>query len=278
LSDELASRNEMLRAANQELSRHNEQFKEELKLAQNVQLGFLPKTFPRQDRMVFDKFYLTCDVLGGDLFDVFSIKPDHVALYVADVAGHGVSAALISGLLKMAFTSVRERSAIATGHLHADLLRPDKVLATLNEMLVKELPDYEFITVIYSVLDLATDTLLLSCAGHPSPFLIQAGNGAVSVCPIQNGTALGLAAGQDYPLNSIKLHAGDKVLYYTDGLIEAMDEQGREFGEDRVLGVLRTCGARTPADVVAALRHAVEQHRGNGAVSDDFSLLIAELK
>ncbi|HOW96977.1 MAG TPA: hypothetical protein PK634_04240, partial [Kiritimatiellia bacterium] len=70
LAAELAGRNEMLRAANTELAHNNEQFVREMKLAQSVQLGFLPKSFPRQDKIVFDRYYLTCDMLGGDLFDV----------------------------------------------------------------------------------------------------------------------------------------------------------------------------------------------------------------
>jgi serine phosphatase RsbU (regulator of sigma subunit) len=278
LSDELTSRNEMLRAANIELTRHNEQFHEELKLAQTVQLGFLPKSFPRQDRIVFDKFYLTCDVLGGDLFDVFSVEPDHVAIYMADVAGHGVSAALISGLLKMAVSSVRERSAIATGHLHADLLQPEKVLNSLNEMLVKEIPEYEFITLIYSVFDLATDTLIMSSAGHPAPVLFEARSGRADLCTVETGTALGLAADQSYRITRRRVQEGDKILFYTDGLVEAMNGRGEEFGEERVLQVLREHGPRTPSEILAALREEVDRHRNESVVSDDFSLLIAEIR
>jgi len=278
LSDELSSRNDMLRAANQELSSRNLQMQQELQLAQHVQLGFLPKTFPRQDRVAFDKFYVTCDLLGGDLFDVFNAGPDHVALYMADVAGHGVSAALISGLLKMAVHSVKERTALGAGHLRAEFSRPDHVLTSLNELLIKEIPDYEFITVIYAVLDLNTNSFVLASAGHPPPFFFQQETGQAYAWKMPTGTALGLVGDQSYTSITRDLAPGDKVLFYTDGLIEAMNGQGEEFGEERALNVLREHGNRTPAEIIQVLREAVERHRGDHEISDDFSLLVCQLE
>lgn len=278
LSEELSSRNEMLHAANAELSRHNTQFKQDLKLAEQVQRGFLPTTFPRKDRLAFDKFYLTCDILGGDLFDVFSDQQDHVALYMADVAGHGVSAALISGLLKMAVSTVREKSSIAHGHLHADLIRPEQVLSTLNEMLVKEIPDYEFITVIYAVLDLTRDAMVMASAGHPSPVHFDGATGKAGLWNVPTGMALGLAGKQDYPVVEQRVREGDKVLFYTDGLIEAMNREQEEYGIERVLGVMNQHGHEEPAKIIEALHESVNVHRGAHEVSDDFSLLITEIR
>lgn len=278
LSEELASRNDMLRASNKELAAHNERMEQDLKLAQTVQLGFLPTAFPRQDRLVFDKFYLTSDMLGGDLFDVFSLDHDHVAMYMADVSGHGVSAALISGLLKMAVASVKEKSGFARGHLHADLYQPDRVLFTLNEMLVKEIPEYEFITMIYAMIDLSSDTFRIANAGHPYPIHYSLRRTELGLLHMPSGPALGFIDGQEYPVKEIVVEEGDRLIFYTDGLTEAMNSSTEEFGEERLLAVLRAHGADSPTEIIEAVRAAVDRHRNGEKVSDDFSMLITEIR
>lgn len=273
LAGELAERNRELSAANLDLARRHEQMQAELKLAQQVQLGFLPRDFPRRDRLLFDRFYITSEVLGGDLFDVFAIDHDRVAFYMADVAGHGVSAALISGLLKMAVTSLRE-GAGGPGSLTA---QPGRVLARINALLLDELPDCEFITMVYAVLDLGNNVVTVASAGHPPPFLIRRAAGRAEVWSIENGTALGLLPDPGYPEQEQHLQPGDSLLFYTDGLVEAMDPDGVEFGEGQALEVVRAQVGARPADLLDALRRAVEDHRGGAAVSDDFSLLLCSL-
>lgn len=265
LARELATRN-------QDLAQRNEQMQAELKLAQQVQLGFLPRDFPRRDRLAFDRFYITSDILGGDLFDVFAIDHDRIGFYMADVAGHGVSAALISGLLKMAVTSIRDPSAPAPDTLH-----PERVLGRLNDLLRRDLPDCEFITLLYAVLDLRTNEVRLASAGHPPPFIVRRNARDAEVWPVENGLALGLLSGQSYPVATRTLGAGECLLFYTDGLIEAMNTNGEEFGEERSLEVVRRNAAAPPADLLDAIRRAVDSHRAGAAISDDFSLLLCSV-
>lgn len=278
LSAELAGRNEMLRAANTELAHNNEQFVREMKLAQSVQLGFLPKSFPRQDKIVFDRYYLTCEMLGGDLFDVFTLDDDHVGMYMADVAGHGVSAALISGLLKMAVSSARDNAAGDAGALTARLTQPDKTLSTINDMLVKELPEYEFITMIYAVLDIPSCTFHVASAGHLSPLKYEAASQKVVSWDIPTETALGLIEKCAYTTVSRTVAPGDKILFFTDGLVEAMNARGEEFGEDALRKQFEQQAPQPPAQIITALRQSVEQHRGGEKVSDDYSILVAEIR
>ncbi len=278
LSSELAERNEMLRTANTELIRHNERFQRELKLAQSVQLGFLPKSFPRQDKIVFDKYYLTCEMLGGDMFDVFNVDQDHVGMYVADVAGHGVSAALISGLLKMAVSSVREHQSTTSGHLRANLTRPELILAFLNEMLIREIPDYEFITMVYVVLNIPYLVLSIASAGHPPPLHFNVATGRVEAWSIPTGPALGLSADSVYTASEKRVATGDKIICYTDGVVEAMNENNREFSLDQLIQVFQKNGHLAPTEVIASIKQSVEAHRGTREVTDDFSMLVAEIR
>lgn len=278
LRDKLADRNVLLRAANDELAAHNAQFERELKLAQNVQQGFLPTHFPRPDRITFDNFYLSCDILGGDLFDVFSVGQEHVGMYIADVAGHGVSAAMISSLLKMAFQSVRERTSAKPSPVQADLMKPEAVLEKLNDLLAREIPDYEFITMLYAVLDLRSNTFTAASAGHPPPFHYVSRRKATEMWDLPKGTALGLTLDQSYCSSTIKAEEGDKILFYTDGLPEAMNKAKDEFGEQRARDIFAENAARSGREILAAVRAEVDAHREGYEVSDDFSMLLAEIR
>ncbi len=278
LGEELAERNELLKVTNEELAEHNRRMEQDLKLAQSVQLGFLPNEFPRQDRLQFDKFYLTSDLLGGDLFDVFSLDHDHVAIYMADVSGHGVSAALISGLLKMAVASVRGQRSPVGDAMRSALFDPDQVLHALNDMLLKEIPECDFITMIYAVMDVKSNHLRIANAGHPYPICYQPGTRQVSLWTIPGGPALGILEDQAYPVSEKEVQVGDRILFYTDGLTEAMSQENEEFGEARLLEMIREHGPREPVDILDAIRLAVDVHRNGEPVSDDFSMLIAEIR
>lgn len=271
---ELEQRRAELARANQELSAKNRQLEEELELARRIQLGFLPKTFPRKDRIAFGNEYLICTTLGGDLYDVFTIGNQHVGMYMADVSGHGVSAALISSMLRMTVSMMRSGSGNSANQ---DLLRPDQILAALNEILLEEIPEDRFITMIYAVLDLSSNVLSLASAGHPDPVHYPPGTGSPAFCKAPTGPALGLTRG-DFPLTSFELQIDDKVLFYTDGLTEAMNAELEQFGDDRLIGVLREHGAAPAADVVTSIVRAVDAYRDGHEVSDDCSLLIIELK
>ncbi|HMO50166.1 MAG TPA: PP2C family protein-serine/threonine phosphatase [Kiritimatiellia bacterium] len=278
LSHDLATRNDMLRAANQELARMNRRFEEDLRLAQRVQLGFLPSRFPRHDRVEFDQYYLTCDILGGDLYDVFEIDSDHVGLYIADVAGHGVGAALVSGLLKMAVSTIRQTSVGGTTSMLVDMTQPDQFLKSVNNVLVKEMPEGEFITLIYCVFDLLENRLLLASAGHPHPVLYRNEQRQAQWCQTRNGMALGLQADTQYPCVVYGMQAGDVILFYTDGLTEAMNAEREEFGEEHLLEIVNRFGASKAARLNEAIRAAVETHRAGCDVSDDFTLLAVDIR
>ena len=278
LSAELAERNSMLLAANDQLSRNNEKFRRELRLAQSVQMGFMPKSFPRPDKITFDKYYLACDMLGGDLFDVFNIDEDHVAIYMADIAGHGVSAALISGLLKMAVSSVREHETHTAAGLTATIFQPELVLVALNEMIARELPEYEFITLLYAVLDIPRYTLTVASAGHLSPIHYDAVDRKAAKWNVPTGPALGLMPQAAYPVTEKRVAPGDKVIFYTDGLTEAMNPQNEEFGDAPMMELVEAAGTQSPAQIVAAVKHAIDKHRGGREANDDFALLVAEIR
>lgn len=278
LSHELSIRNDMLRSANQQLAAMNHRFEEDLRLAQKVQHGFLPKRFPRRDRIVFDQYYLTCEILGGDLYDVFEIDHDHVGIYMADVAGHGVSAALVSGLLKMAVSTLRQQKPDSTSSMFIDLTQPEQFLRSINELLVDEVPEGEFITLIYCVCDLMKNEMVMASAGHPHPLMYRRETRTAAWCRTENGMALGIEKGRTYVSTRHPLQSGDLVTFYTDGLTEAMNVSRDEYGEQQLLAVVEESNARDAAELNGLIKSSVEAHRAGCDVSDDFTLLTVEFR
>lgn len=273
LTRELDIRNKLLHAANTQLERMNRRYEEELKLAQDVQLGLLPRELPRHARLSFDRCFVTCEMLGGDLYDAFLVGEDRIALYVADVAGHGASAALISGLVKM---TVETMKAERGGDSPAD--RPGAALAHINALVGREIPPDKFVTIIYAVFDLGASVCTLASAGHPPPALIHGANGGASMVAMRTGPAIGLAADGEYPEVTVAVGHRDKLFFFTDGITEAMSEAGEEYGEERFLDLLRTYGGEPAPVLIERLSRALSAHRGPRAVSDDYTLLVAEFK
>ncbi|MCS6771971.1 MAG: PP2C family protein-serine/threonine phosphatase [Kiritimatiellae bacterium] len=273
LARELAFRNEVLQDTNRELERLNRQYEEELALARDVQLGLLPRDLPRHARLAFERCFVTCAMLGGDLYDVFTLSGNRIALYVADVSGHGAGAALISGLIKMAVAGMKGDR---TG---SDILeRPARVIARINELVARELPPDKFVTMIYAVIDIASPSITcrVASAGHPPPIHIRAAASDAFPVPIQSGPALVFFEQADWPESEFRVEPGDKLAFFTDGIPEAMNERHEEFGDDRLLELLRTHGREPAPSLMERVNRALAAHRGTNAVSDDYTLLIAE--
>lgn len=275
LGDDLKERNQLLKRTNQLLAEKNQQMEREMQLAQNIQLGFLPKSFPHEDRIAYGNTYVTCAMLGGDLFDVFGIDDTRIGLYMADVAGHGVSAALIASLLKMAVESVKGGGRGDRPNL---MLHPGEFMTHLNHVVARELTEEDFITMIYAVIEIDTRHAVFANAGHVSPIRYIEAAGRAEAIRLPGGTALGMVEGATYRDHRVALKAGDKLLLYTDGLTEAMNPAGEEFGEDRLATLVGNRGNHKATELVAEIQAAVDHHRAGREVSDDFSLLALDLR
>ena len=131
---------------------------------------------------------------------------------------------------------------------------------------------------VYAVLTLPTYSFSVASAGHLSPLQFQARTGDVLNWNVATGPALGLMAGSVYPVIEKQVVPGDKILFYTDGLTEAMNAENEQFTEERLVEVLKEKGGQSPSEVTQALVEAVRKHRGEHIVTDDFSILIAEIR
>ena len=197
----------------------------ELEIAEQIQASILPRDVPRRAGIEIAARYLPMSAVAGDFYDFLTFERNHLGILIADVTGHGVPAALIASMLKVAFAG---QSAHASD--------PAGVLAGLNQALCGKFEDH-FVTAAYLYADLDAKIIRYAGAGHPPLLFSNHSNGAARGVE-QNGLFLGMFPEAAYSYLEMPLHPGDRYVLYTDGLPESKNATGEEFGLTRCLKVL----------------------------------------
>ncbi len=194
----------------------------DLSLASRIQAALLPKAIPHLPGVELAAFSVSAKQVGGDYYDVVEIDQDHVGLAIADVSGKSVSGAILMSVC---------RSLLRIGA--KDCVSPRETLCRLNRMIADDLPEDMFITFLYMVLNTRTRELTVARAGHVSPIIYSHERGKISTVESE-GIAIGIGGADlfDETLQekTVQLKPGDIVTAYTDGVTEAMDQAGSEWG------------------------------------------------
>ena len=234
----------------------------ELDVASSTQQSILPKAFPKgSDFQVFAHMEPARNV-GGDFYDVIRLGDRRVGLAIADVSDKGVPAALFM----MSSRTLLKGAAIGT-------FDPGEALREVNELLYEENETMMFVTVLYSIYDPERGELTYSNGGHDAPLLVRP-DGSSELLPITGGVALGVAPGLEFRSRTVQLDPGDVVVLYTDGVTEAVDANGEQFGVKRMHEVF---AAGPPADSEQATRamfRAVRSFVGDTPQFDDITCLV----
>ena len=228
-----------------------QRIEQELKIANQIQRNFLPPSFPKFAGARVYASTLPAWETGGDFFDIVEISPQRLGVVVGDVSGKGVPAALY--MVKV-LSEFRFRASIADG--------TDGVLGELNNGLLTHGTSGMFVTLIYAIVDTAARLLSYSSAGHLPILWRRAGGGGVELLEKQSGIPLGISPGVRYPMHTVALERGDLLFLYTDGIIEARDKKGREFGLSRLRGILAGPASGPEAAVRRVMRRVEAFSRG----------------
>ncbi len=267
-----------LGATNARLTQANGRMSRDLRAAARIQETFLPREAPRIPGTDFAWAYRPCDELAGDGLNVVPLGHGKVALYILDVSGHGVAAALLSVTLSRLLSPPSEPSSIlvcdrATGDPCA-ITPPAEVAARLNRLFPFDTATEQFATLVYGLLDATTGEFRYVSAGHPGPVHLPASGDPVIL--ESQGSPIGLAD-DTYLERSVRLNAGDRMFLYSDGVPEAMDPAGAQFGDARLLAAVER-GRSTPLrDGVASLLEEISRWHGSARPHDDISILAAEI-
>ena len=233
----------------------------ELDLARSTQQSILPKTFPESpDYQVFANMEPARNV-GGDFYDVIRLEDERVGLAIADVSDKGVPAALFM----MSSRTLLKGAAIGS-------IDPGEAIREVNELLYDENESLMFVTVLYSIYDPASGILTYSNGGHDAPMLVRS-DGTTTLLPLTGGVALGIAPDQKFLSRTVQLEPGDTVVFYTDGVTEAMNGDGEQFGVQRMSDVFAASPPRNSEQAAQAMFDAVKAFVGDTPQSDDITCL-----
>lgn len=233
----------------------------ELELARRIQLSILPGAFPPSRAFAVAARYVPMTSVAGDFYDYLAGDDEQAGLLIADVSGHGVPAALIASMVKMAASSQRALAA-----------EPDRVLAGMNAALYGN-TQQQFVTAAYVHLDARAAVLRYAAAGHPAMMLLRE-NEVVEV--MENALVLGLLPEVAYTCLEFALRTGDRLVLYTDGLVEASNASDEMLGDGRLMEMVKETAAMTPAQAADTILVRVQ---GWGRVQeDDLTVLICDYR
>ncbi|HKF41813.1 MAG TPA: GAF domain-containing SpoIIE family protein phosphatase [Thermoanaerobaculia bacterium] len=192
----------------------------ELREARGIQTGLFPTQAPETSSFAIESRCIPCREVGGDWFDYLPLDDGRFGVTVADVSGKGLAAALLMSSARSILRLLAE-----------DGRAPGEVLRRINRTLLKDLPAARFVTMIYAVLEPARRRLVFANAGHPYPLLVDSAGGRF--LPTEAGFPLGIREGP-FAEREVELPAGSRLLFYSDGLPEAMSPAEEEYGTERI--------------------------------------------
>ena len=242
----------------------------ELDIATEIQTGLLPGRLPQIEGYDVFAYYGSAREVGGDYYDFIEIDADHLGIVVADVSGKGVPGSMVMTMTRslIRFASLRNPS-------------PADTLRRVNRALSRDIRRGMFVTAVYMILHPKDRTLRVSNAGHNPILRYDARTGEVEeINP--RGIAVGFDKGPLFESNldeiTVTLAPGDRILAFTDGVVEAHDPRGEEFGEERVRELLRTAGDLDSKGLVQKLLAEVESHQAGTEQSDDITITTFRLE
>ena len=268
-----------LRAANRELRVVNERTRRGLEAAAHIQRSLLPSDLPDVPGARFAWGFRPSDQLAGDVLGIVPLGPHQVGLYVIDVAGHGVPAALLSVTLSHWLEPTRGRSPLVTPNPDTPdepwITAPALVAERLSEQFPFDTRTAQYFTMLYGVLDTQARTLRFVAAGHPSPLhLPRLGPASYAEA---TGFPIGLVPEPHYEESLLHLAPGDRVFLYSDGLVDGEDESGADLGRDGLRHEVEAVRGQDLERAVPALLESVARRLGSAGQRDDLTLLAVEL-
>jgi phosphoserine phosphatase RsbU/P len=255
-----------LRAAHETVARQLLAINQELEMARQIQLAILPSETPKIQGLDIAARYIPVSAVAGDFYDFIVIDDKHVGILIADVSGHGLPSALVASMLQ---------SALAAQSKHAS--DPASVLSGLNRALYGKFQSH-FVTAAYLFLDVEDGIAVYGAAGHPPLLHWHKESDGVSEV-LANGLPLGPFPDASYSAITVGLEPGDRIVLYTDGIVEATNPSGEQFGMKRLKGILKEASIPTAGQfadaVLDGLAHWTERSPGESH-SDDITLLAVD--
>ena len=238
-----------------------ERLQSEIEIAATIQRNLLPKEGPQFRGVSFSAHFEPTTSIGGDYYDVFNLDKTKLAVAIGDVSGHGLSTGLVMAMVKAAITTLVEGGAEEESLFHR-----------LNDLVYRSTERRAFMTLAFTIFDLERSTIRHTNAGHLYPYLLRTG---AAPAPIEvPSLPLGVRSEIVTKTAEVDLKEGDAIVYLSDGIIEAQDENGDPFGFDKLESLLAATSDRSPSALRDTILEAVAQHSGSRPADDDRTVMV----
>jgi HAMP domain-containing protein len=241
-----------------------ERLQSEIAIAASIQRNLLPKEGPKFRGVSFSAHFEPTASIGGDYYDVFNIDKSRLAVAIGDVSGHGLSTGLVMAMVKAAITTLVEEGADETS-----------LFERLNELVFRSTERRAFMTLAFTIFDLERGTVRHTNAGHLYPYLLRRGESA-PLSLESPSLPLGVREHLITQTAEAELKEGDAVVYLSDGIVEAQDENGDPLGFEQLETLLGTQIDAPPSVIRDAILDAVARHAGSRPADDDRTVMVVK--
>ena len=264
----VGQKNLLLEEAAYKLNRINFELEDELETARRIQEGLMPTQLPDLVNLKSAAVYIPTGIVGGDLYDIIITPHQKIAVLIFDVSGHGIPAALIGAMAKMLFAHFIEKTE-----------SPAEVFREVNKQLCHFIQTEQYLTAFLGFIDPIKNCMVYSRAGHVPPLIYNSRNGRILRLDskgffIGHSALLNIA---EYWDCMVQLDSGDKILFYTDGLTEGVNEHHELYGGERLIEVFQQCGSSDVQNIVDLIVADQASFRNGTPLRDDFTMLCIEM-
>ena len=245
-----------------------QRMEEELAIARDLQTSMLPATCPEIEGSQIAALSIPAREVGGDFYDFIEMGEDRAGLVVGDVTGKSVSGALVMSSSRSVFRMLSEEQ-----------LTVGDIMTRANKRIKKDIKSGMFVALLYAVLDAKERTLSLCSAGQTQPIHLSAKTGEASLVETKGDTfPLGILDEVEYQETRLQLAPNDKVIFYTDGIVEAMNKQEEMFGFERLLEVVKRTRSLSADSLLKEIIDRVNEFAGGAAQHDDLTVIVVSVE
>ncbi|MCE9501189.1 MAG: serine/threonine-protein phosphatase [Leptospira sp.] len=256
---------EMIELKEKELRKRNLSIEKDLDMARILHSKLFPEKLPEFTEVDLHAVYIPMDKVGGDFYDFNTSVDNRLGIFISDVSGHGISGAFLSSVTRMVLRNLFGKS-------HS----PKKTLELLNSEIVRHTAKGYYLTAIYGEFDMVEKTFHFANAGHIRPILHRRNLGEISELRCK-GKLIGVFDDIRLEEVTIKMDSGDRLLVYTDGVIECNDRHKRMYGEERLYHFLRENSSLNACDLSGKLVRELEMFSGAKLFADDLTFVVLDI-
>ena len=278
LEDRLEDQIRQLNESQSELNETHKLLRNELNAAADLQRSLLPKELPNSDDLDFSWYFEPSEHLGGDTFNVYKLADKRYAIAVADVCGHGIKPALLAVTLQHVLNPRYRHTPLMWSDFATDpthlVAPPTEVLARLNQQFPMTMENSQYFTMFYGVIESDTGKLSYSTAGHPPPMVLPAEGPAYQLPG--SGVPIGFHDDAEFDPEATVINPGDRLLLFSDGLIETKNAANELVTTHRVLSWLDEARTLDTDSIVQLLGQNIRAWAGDARPDDDVSILMVD--